>query len=81
MAFNSGRRAVSTVTSKDAPYARAWIRRIDEIMIGEVARPRSPPVFYKNEFGVVTKRRQFLQFYAYELASGLPIGPHVFGLR
>ncbi len=48
---------------------------------GMEATPVRPPIFYANEFGVVTNRRQFLKFYHHELMSGLPIGPHIFARR
>jgi len=55
----------------------------DDHRIGknELVRAEQPPLFYKNDFGAVTKRQQFLQFYQYELAVGRPIGPHVFARR
>jgi hypothetical protein len=75
------RRGISRVTNEDAPYAQDSMDCIDWTKISESIRPRSPPVFYQNEFGVVTMRWQYLQFYKYQLASGQPIGPHVFGLH
>lgn len=79
-----GRAAVAaTVTEDDAPYGEAGVDRIEErsIMENEAMRRRLPPVFFKNDFGVVTNRRQFKEFYRYELDSGQPIGPHVFAPR
>ncbi len=55
--------------------------RFDESLIEEMTRPRATPIFYQNDFGAVTMRWQFLIYYEYQLAAGLPIGPHVFGLR
>jgi hypothetical protein len=49
--------------------------------VGGIVRPSSPPIFYKTDMGVVTNRRQFRKFYEYELASGRPIGTHVFVRR
>ena len=48
------------------------------IALGDVARPKSPPLFYRNDLGAVTNRRQFLQFYQHKLAAGQPLGPHIF---
>ena len=48
------------------------------IALGEAVPPRAPPLFYRNEFGAVTNRRQFRQFYQHKLATGQPLGPHVF---
>jgi hypothetical protein len=75
------RRGISSVTSEDAPCAHDSMDSIDWTMISDAIQPRSPPVFYQNGFGVVTMRWQYLQFYKDQLASGQPIGPHVFGLR
>lgn len=46
-----------------------------------IVRQPSPPIFYQNDMGAMTNRRQFQKFYEYELASGRPIGPHVFVRR
>jgi hypothetical protein len=46
--------------------------------LGETVKPNSPPLFYRNEFGAVTNRRQFRHFYRHELTAGQPLGPHVF---
>jgi hypothetical protein len=61
--------------------AQAANRRFEEIVIEQLIRPRPTPVFYRNETGVVTMRWQFLIYYEHQLAAGMPIGPHVFGLR
>ena len=53
---------------------------VDQFIVPGMSTPLvRPPVFYRNEFGVVTNRRQFLEFYYHQLISGLPIGPHIFG--
>lgn len=60
--------------------AEAGVDRIDgqSMRANEVVNPLSPPVFFRNSFGVVTNRRQFEQFY---LTVGRPIGPYVFARR
>jgi hypothetical protein len=67
--------------NQNARSAQPIKRRFGELFIEELIRPRPTPIFFQNEFGVVTNRRQFLKYYEHELAAGLPIGPHVFGLR
>jgi hypothetical protein len=44
----------------------------------EAVRPLSPPIFYQNELGVVTNRRQFEEFFR---IVGRPVGPYVFVRR
>jgi hypothetical protein len=51
--------------------------RIDEpdMRSNDVMCALLPPVYYRNELGVVTNRRQFQEFYR---IAGWPIGPYVF---
>lgn len=81
--YLSHRAIAATVEKDDAPYNGAGVRCVDEPIMTtkDVVRAELPPVFFKNDFGVVTNRRQFKEFYSYELASGRPIGPHVFARR
>ncbi len=41
----------------------------------DVVRPLLPPIFFRNQLGVVTNRRHFEQFF---MIVGRPIGPYVF---
>jgi hypothetical protein len=81
--YLSHRAIAATVKKDDAPYNGAGVSCVDEPIMTtkDVVRAELPPVFFKNDFGVVTNRRQFKEFYSYELASGRPIGPHVFARR
>jgi hypothetical protein len=77
MVDNSGH----SLPNQNASGGQTVKRCFDEILTAELMRPRPTPIFFKNEFGVVTMRWQFLKYYEDQLAAGLPIGPHVFGLR
>lgn len=81
--YLSHRAIAATVKKDDAPYNGAGVSCVDEPIMTtkDVVRAELPPVFLKNDFGVVTNRRQFKEFHSYELASGRPIGPHVFARR
>jgi hypothetical protein len=81
MVDNSGHYPIVTLPNQNASRAQSVKHRFDETFISQLIRPRATPIYFQNEFGVVTKRRQFLKYYEHELAAGLPIGPHVFGLR
>jgi hypothetical protein len=69
----------ATGTEDDAPSDEVGVDGLDERT--NIVRQPSPPIFYKNDMGAMTNRRQFRKFYEYELASGRPIGPHVFVRR
>ena len=51
------------------------------IQANGMVKPHSPPIWYQNQLGCVTNRRQFLEYYREELESGRPIGPHIFVRR
>jgi hypothetical protein len=70
--YLSHRAIAATVKKDDAPYNGAGVSCVDEPIMTtkDVVRAELPPVFFKNDFGVVTNRRQFKEFYSYELASG-----------
>ena len=68
--YLSHRAIAATVKKDDAPYNGAGVSCVDEPIMTtkDVVRAELPPVFFKNDFGVVTNRRQFKEFYSYELA-------------
>lgn len=78
---NSRYKPHATLANQDASGGQTVKRHYDEIFIEELIRRRPTPVFFQNEFGVVTMRWQFMKYYEQELAAGMPIGPHVFGVR
>ena len=59
--YLSHRAIAATVKKDDAPYNGAGVSCVDEPIMTtkDVVRAELPPVFFKNDFGVVTNRRQF----------------------
>lgn len=72
--FNSTRHSIPpAVANDDGTCDRAAVDHVTALrMTGFVL---GPPIFYQNELGAVTKRRQTLEYYE---ANGFrPIGPFV----
>ena len=66
----------ATGKEDNAPSDEVGVDGFDERI--NIVRQPSPPLFYNNDMGAVTNRRQFLRFYEY---VGRPIGPYVFARR
>jgi hypothetical protein len=86
---NSGKlNAVDLRTSKEIEMLYSVTRQNvldDEASVDHVAAPNTwshfqmPPLFYKNNLGAVTNRRQFQRFY--DQFGFRPIGPYIFSRR